>query len=149
MIEELVGSNPRHIYVSESEEGITVINIKFETVKDIDLFDQVVVDNDDSLNNDSLKHEVLDIPIEHDQEENECTSTDSQIPNRISDSGFKAKCASNENTSNGPTLNLATTNSNGLAVIGSLPNKRTLSEKNSRLKTSQQANIKKSKLQIK
>ena len=130
---------PANFYVAEIE-GITVINIKFETVKDIELFDQVV---DDSLNNDSLKHEVLDIPIENDQEEN-----DSQIRKKISDSSFKvAKCATNEKTTN---LNRATTDRpNGPTVIVSSPNKRRQSEKNCRLKTSQEANIKKSKLQIK
>ena len=131
---------PANFYVAEIEEGITVINIKFETVKDIELFDQVV---DDSLNHDSLKHEVLDIPIENDQEEN-----DSQIRKKISDSSFKvAKCATNEKTTN---LNRATTDRpNGPTVIVSSPNKRRQSEKNCRLKTSQEANIKKSKLQIK
>ena len=131
---------PANFYVAEIEEGITVINIKFETVKDIELFDQVV---DDSLNHDSLKHEVLDIPIENDPEEN-----DSQIRKKISDSSFKvAKCATNEKTTN---LNRATTDRpNGPTVIVSLPNKRRQSEKNCRLKTSQEANIKKSKLQIK
>ena len=136
---------PANFYVAEIEEGITVINIKFETVKDIELFDQVVDDslNNDSLNNDSLKHEVLDIPIENDQEEN-----DSQIRKKISDSSFKvAKCATNEKTTN---LNRATTDRpNGPTVIVSSPNKRRQSEKNCRLKTSQEANIKKSKLQIK
>jgi hypothetical protein len=112
---------------------MTVINIKFETVRDIELFDQVVIV-------DSLKHEVLDIPCDTDQEENELSS---RVSNGASDSSPSTKCVNTEKASEqGATFAKATTT---VKANESFSNKRRVGDKKATL----QPQSKKSKLQIK
>ena len=93
-----------------------------------------------------LKHEVLDIPIDTDQEDG--SNDESKIANRISDPRKNANCFANNKKSSGATIVKNKTIMKKANRPTVTDNKRKINEKKCASKTLQKPPRKKSKLQI-